>query len=51
MMLPVGITLITLTSEDPKKVRRLAAVLLFSIAYGCSIAGIATPSGGLSVPQ
>ena len=46
MMLPVGITLITLTSDDPKKVRNLAAVLLFSIAYGCSIASIGTPSGG-----
>jgi len=46
MMLPVGITLITLTSDDPKKVRNLAAVLLFSICYGCSVAGIGTPSGG-----
>jgi solute carrier family 13 (sodium-dependent dicarboxylate transporter), member 2/3/5 len=46
MMLPVGVTLITLTSNDPKKVRKLAAVILFSIAYGCSIAGVATPSGG-----
>jgi sodium-dependent dicarboxylate transporter 2/3/5 len=46
MMLPVGITLITLTSEDPKRVRTLAAVILFSIAYGASVAGIATPSGG-----
>ncbi|MCG8560575.1 MAG: DASS family sodium-coupled anion symporter [Hyphomicrobiales bacterium] len=46
MMLPVAITLITLTSDDPKQVRRLAAVLLFSISYGCSIAGIGTPSGG-----
>ncbi len=46
MMLPVALTLITLTSDDPKKVRGLAAVLLFSIAYGCSIAGIGTPSGG-----
>ncbi len=46
MMLPVGITLISLTSDDPKKVRNLAAVLLFSIAYGCSVAGIGTPSGG-----
>ena len=46
MMLPVGITLITLTSDDPRKVRNLAAVLLFSIAYGCSVAGIGTPSGG-----
>lgn len=46
MMLPVGITLISLTSDDPKEVRRLAAVLLFSICYGCSVAGIGTPSGG-----
>lgn len=46
MMLPVAITLITLTSEDRKSVRGLAAVLLFSIAYGCSVAGIGTPSGG-----
>ena len=46
MMLPVGITLIRLTSEDPKEVRNLAALLLFSIAYGCSVAGIGTPSGG-----
>lgn len=46
MMLPVGVTLIQLTSDDPKKVRNLAAVLLFSICYGCSIAGIGTPSGG-----
>ncbi|MBT8449352.1 MAG: DASS family sodium-coupled anion symporter [Gammaproteobacteria bacterium] len=46
MMLPVAITLIKLTSEDAKQVRSLAAVLLFSIAYGCSVAGISTPSGG-----
>ena len=46
MMLPVGVTLITLTSNDPKKVHNLAAVILFYIAYGCSIAGVATPSGG-----
>ena len=46
MMLPVGITLVTLTSDDPRKVRNLAAVILFSIAYGASVAGIGTPSGG-----
>ena len=46
MMLPVGITLVTLTSDDPKKVRNLAVALLLSISYGCSVAGIATPSGG-----
>lgn len=50
MMLPVGVTLITLTSDDPKKVRNLAAVILFSISYGCSIAGIGTPSGGARNP-
>jgi solute carrier family 13 (sodium-dependent dicarboxylate transporter), member 2/3/5 len=27
-------------------VHNLAAVILFSISYGCSIAGVATPSGG-----
>ena len=46
MMLPVGVTLITLTSNEPKKIHNLAAVILFSISYGCSIAGVATPSGG-----
>ena len=46
MMLPVGLTLINLTSDDPRQVRRLAAVILFSISYGCSIASIGTPSGG-----
>ncbi len=46
MMLPVGITLITLTSTDRKQVRNLAAVILFSISYGCSVASIGTPSGG-----
>ena len=46
MMLPVGITLVSLTSDDPKEVRRLAAVLLFSICYGCSIAGNWDTIGG-----
>jgi len=46
MMLPVGVTLITLTSSDAKKVKNLAAVLLLSISYGSAIAGIGTPSGG-----
>lgn len=46
MMLPVGLRIITLVSPDPKSVRNLAAIILFSISYGCSIAGIATPSGG-----
>ncbi|MDH3593428.1 MAG: DASS family sodium-coupled anion symporter [Rhodospirillales bacterium] len=46
MMLPVGVTLISLTSDDPARVRRLAIVVLLSISYGASIAGIGTPSGG-----
>jgi solute carrier family 13 (sodium-dependent dicarboxylate transporter), member 2/3/5 len=46
MMLPVGVTLISLTSNDPAKVKNLAAILLLSISYGCAIAGIGTPSGG-----
>jgi solute carrier family 13 (sodium-dependent dicarboxylate transporter), member 2/3/5 len=46
MMLPVGVTLISLTSTDAAKVKNLAAVLLLSISYGCAIAGIGTPSGG-----
>ncbi len=46
MMLPVGLTLIKLTSDDRNAVVGLAAVILFSISYGCSVAGIGTPSGG-----
>ncbi len=46
MMLPVAVTLVTLTSDKPKEVKGLAAVLLFSISYGCAIGGIGTPSGG-----
>jgi sodium-dependent dicarboxylate transporter 2/3/5 len=46
MMLPVAMTLIRLTSDNPREVRNLAIVLLFSICYGCAIAGIGTPSGG-----
>jgi solute carrier family 13 (sodium-dependent dicarboxylate transporter), member 2/3/5 len=46
MMLPVGVTLISLTSSDAAKVKNLAAILLLSISYGCAIAGIGTPSGG-----
>jgi sodium-dependent dicarboxylate transporter 2/3/5 len=46
MMLPVGVSLISLTSNEPAKVKNLAAILLLSISYGCAIAGIGTPSGG-----
>ena len=46
MMLPVALTLIRNTSNDPKTVHRLSNILLFSIAYGCSLGSIGTPSGG-----
>ena len=46
MMLPVALTLIRNTSDDPKTVHRLSTILLFSIAYGCSMGSIGTPSGG-----
>jgi sodium-dependent dicarboxylate transporter 2/3/5 len=45
-MLPIGMTLIHFTSENDKKVQNLSAVLLFSIAYGCLVGSIGTPSGG-----
>ncbi len=46
MMLPVALTLIRNTSNDPKTVHRLSTILLFSIAYGCAMGSIGTPSGG-----
>jgi len=45
MMLPVAITLIKNISVH-KSTPNLTALLLFSIAYGCTIGGIGTPSGG-----
>ena len=46
IMLPIALTLLRYTSKDIKKVTRLAAYLLFSIAYGSLIGSIGTPSGG-----
>ncbi|WP_205042301.1 SLC13 family permease [Rhodoligotrophos defluvii] len=46
MMLPVGITLISLTAQNPARIRKLSALILFSIVFGCTTAGIGTPSGG-----
>ncbi|MDC1038153.1 DASS family sodium-coupled anion symporter [Candidatus Marinimicrobia bacterium] len=46
IMLPIAMTLIRFTSSDPNKVSNLSAVLLFSIAYGCLVGSIGTPSGG-----
>ena len=46
MMLPVALTLVRNTSEDKAVVHTLAKLLLFSIAYGCAMGSIGTPSGG-----
>ncbi len=46
IMLPIGMTLIKYTSSDISKVKNLSAVVLFSIAYGCLIGSVGTPSGG-----
>jgi sodium-dependent dicarboxylate transporter 2/3/5 len=46
MMLPVGVTLIRFSTDDQKKVKNLAILLMLSIAYGAMIAGIGSPSGG-----
>jgi len=46
MMLPVALTLIKNTSHNKKQVKDLATILLFSIAYGCALGSIGTPSGG-----
>ena len=46
IMLPIGMTIIRFTSSDMSKVKNLSAVILFSIAYGCLIGSVGTPSGG-----
>ena len=46
MMLPVALALIRNAGLDTGKATRLSTVLLFSIAYGCAIGSIGTPSGG-----
>ncbi|MDP6861423.1 MAG: SLC13 family permease, partial [Candidatus Marinimicrobia bacterium] len=46
MMLPVALSLIRNTGQDPGKATRLSTLLLFSIAYGCAMGSIGTPSGG-----
>lgn len=45
MMLPVVLAIVSLMGGF-KKVPNLTKLLLFSIAYGCAIGGLATPSGG-----
>ncbi|MFC1760243.1 SLC13 family permease [Candidatus Neomarinimicrobiota bacterium] len=46
MMLPVGLTLLRYTNANPKQLKRLTPLLLFSIAYGSAMGSIGTPSGG-----
>jgi len=46
MMMPVGLTLVHNTSTDRAKTKNLAALILFSIAYGSAMGSIGTPSGG-----
>src|SRR5438034_3623747 len=46
IMMPVAMSLIRHATDNPKRTPRLSALLLFSIAYACAIAGLGTPSGG-----
>ena len=46
MMLPVALALIRNAGMDTTKATKLSTILLFSIAYGCAIGSIGTPSGG-----
>ncbi len=46
IMLPIAMTIIRFTSDDTSKTSQLSSLLLFSIAYGCLIGSIGTPSGG-----
>jgi sodium-dependent dicarboxylate transporter 2/3/5 len=46
IMLPVCLVVIRAVSNREGDDRMLTSLLLFSLAYGCTIAGIGTPSGG-----
>jgi sodium-dependent dicarboxylate transporter 2/3/5 len=46
MMLPVVLALIKNAGLDTSKATKLSTLLLFSIAYGCALGSIGTPSGG-----
>ena len=46
MMLPVVLALIKNAGLDTTKATKLSSLLLFSIAYGCALGSIGTPSGG-----
>jgi len=45
-MLPVALSLIKNSGIGIEKSSRLSTLLLFSIAYGCALGSIGTPSGG-----
>jgi len=45
LMLPIGLALINVNGGY-KNVPHLSKLLLFSIAFGCAIGGLGTPSGG-----
>jgi len=46
MMLPVALGIVGAVEHDRPKTRQLAALLLLSIVYGCTVAALGTPSGG-----
>ncbi len=46
MLLPVALTLVRNTAEDPSEVPELTKLLLFALAFGSIIGSIGTPSGG-----
>ncbi|MFN2432018.1 MAG: DASS family sodium-coupled anion symporter, partial [Gemmatimonadota bacterium] len=47
IMLPVGVTILRLAREQQsERVEELGAMLLLSIAYGCALGALGTPSGG-----
>ncbi|MFQ5808310.1 MAG: SLC13 family permease [Armatimonadota bacterium] len=46
LMLPVALVMVNASGEDDAGKRRLAQLLLVSVAYGCVIGGQGTPSGG-----
>lgn len=46
IMLPVAVVLVRLSQEQEQGSASLRVILLMSVAYGCSVAAIATPSAG-----
>lgn len=46
MLLPVAVTLIRNSSDDPQEVQGLSKLLIFAIMYGAIMGSFGTPSGG-----